>query len=136
LGRLTAEQAVDLAVIAERRSGSVRVTPWRSVVVPGATVDEVERAGLIVDQCSPWIGMTGCAGRPGCAKAYADVRADARQSLPLLPAGRGVHWSGCDRRCGRPQDSIDVVAMSNGYAVDGRPVEDVNAAVAAARRNA
>ena len=136
LGRLTAEQAVALADIAERRGGSVRVTPWRSVVVPGAAVDEVQRAGLIVDQSSAWIGMTGCAGRPGCAKAYADVRADARQALPLLPAGHAVHWSGCDRRCGRSQGSIDVVATSNGYAVDGRPVEDVTAAVAAARRNA
>lgn len=134
LGRLTAEQAGALADLAEQCSGAVRVTPWRSVVVPEATVDEVERAGLIVDPGSPWIGMTGCAGRPGCAKAYADVRADARRALRLLPGGQAVHWSGCDRRCGRPQDSIDVVATSNGYAVDGRSVEDVTAAVAAARR--
>jgi precorrin-3B synthase len=135
LGRLTAEQARVLADVAERRAGTVRVTPWRSVVVPGATVSEIEQVGLIVDAGSAWIGMTGCAGRPGCAKAFADVRADAGRALPQLTAGRAVHWSGCDRRCGRPPGSVDVVATSNGYVIDGRPAEDVTAAVAAARRN-
>jgi precorrin-3B synthase len=78
-------------------------------------------AGLVVDPESPWAAVTTCAGRPGCAKALADVRGDARRVTPRLPAGsRVVHWSGCERRCGRPAgEFVDVVALDNGYLVDG-----------------
>ena len=125
LGRLTAGQALLVADLADQASGRVRVTPWRSVVIPDVVahapvvgadgvadgqqtsrpVAALERAGLVVEAGSAWIGMTGCAGRPGCGKALADVRADAARALPVLPAGRAVHWSGCDRRCGRPAGS-------------------------------
>lgn len=157
LGRLTAGQTAVLADRAEGAGGAVRITRWRTVVVPdvalevpeapteqgaasvvagGKLLRELERAGLVVDAGSAWIGMTGCAGRPGCAKAHADVRADAAAALPVLPAGRAVHWSGCERRCGRPGGSVDVVAMGHGYQVDGVPVADVTAAVAARRTEA
>jgi precorrin-3B synthase len=34
--------------------------------------------------------------------------------------GRRVHWSGCERRCGKPAGEFaDVVAVGNGYLVDG-----------------
>jgi precorrin-3B synthase len=136
LGRLTAEQAGLLAAVAADGTGTVRITPWRSVVIPGLVADDnrLTEARLVTDPASAWVGMTGCAGRPGCAKALADVRADAAHALPLLPPGRPVHWSGCDRRCGRPADAVDVVAIGNGYAVDGMVVDDVVAAVAARRQ--
>ncbi len=136
LGRLTVEQAGLLADVTAAGTGTVRITPWRSVVVPGLVADDnrLTEAGLVTDPASAWVGMTGCAGRPGCAKALADVRADAARTLPLLPPGRPVHWSGCDRRCGRPADAVDVVATGNGYAVDGMVVDDMVAAVAARRQ--
>ncbi|MFD7160896.1 precorrin-3B synthase [Kribbella sp. NPDC059898] len=109
LGSLTQEQAAVL--------GEVRVTPWRSVVVPAGTrgLDEV---GLVTTPDSPWEGVTACAGRPGCAEALADVRTDAAKHL--VPRGRRVHWSGCERRCGKPAgEFVDVVAVGDGYLVDG-----------------
>ncbi len=138
LGRLNVVQARALASLADASGGTVRVTPWRSVVVPDVVAAGNWRvllgeAGLVVEPGSPWIGMTCCAGRPRCAKALADVRSDATRALPLLPAGRAVHWSGCERRCGRPGDAIDVVAVGNGYEVDGVTAGDVVAAVATAR---
>jgi precorrin-3B synthase len=105
LGRLTSEKALALG-------RDVVVTAWRGLVMAGP---EPEVPGLITDPDSPWIGVTACTGRPGCAKSLADVRADAR------PLDRPAHWSGCARRCGRPAgEVIDVVATENGYQVSGR----------------
>ncbi|WP_328992022.1 precorrin-3B synthase [Kribbella sp. NBC_01245] len=123
----------------------VRVTPWRSVVLPGVPADQVEvveagltRAGLVVDPESGWGGVTACAGQPGCAKALADVRADARRAtVRLVGIGKPVHWSGCDRRCGHPAgEMVDVVADGNGYLVDGIAVDQdgVGELIAARRR--
>ncbi|WP_246281503.1 nitrite/sulfite reductase [Fodinicola acaciae] len=114
LGRLTANQAAAMTV-------DVRITPWRSIFVPGGDAEALLAAGLIVDPDSAWIGVTSCAGRPRCASALADVRADAALSVSHLTSGRPVHWSGCGRRCGRPAgDAIDIVATPDGYQVDGR----------------
>ncbi len=118
----------------------VRLTPWRGLVVPAGT----DTTGLITDPSSPWHGVSACTGQPGCAKSLSDVRADARAWLDAGPrthdtdaahhtheSGRvppisiltsrsdisgAVHWSGCDRRCGRPAgDVIEFVATGDGY---------------------
>ncbi|WP_432939557.1 precorrin-3B synthase [Kribbella sp. CA-253562] len=116
LGSLGPEQA---AVLAD--ADQLRVTPWRSVVVVGGDVERLVAAGLVMDEESPWNRMTACAGRPGCGKALADVRRDARRVAGMVPAGRRpVHWSGCERRCGQPAgDFVDVLALTDGYSVDG-----------------
>ncbi|WP_040337047.1 nitrite/sulfite reductase [Candidatus Blastococcus massiliensis] len=122
LGRLTAAQAELLAGTAV---GDLQLTPWRSVVLPdladaGAATD-LARAGVVLDPGSAWLRVTACAGRPGCAKSLADVRADvvtavARGSLPAQ--GARQHWVGCERRCGRPSGGVvDVVATGQGYRV-------------------
>jgi precorrin-3B synthase len=120
LGSLGQEQAAALTDVA----GELRITPWRSVLLPGLSADPSERleeVGLVTQADSPWNGVTACAGQPGCAKALADVRADARRVTPRLPRhGRPVHWSGCERRCGKPAgEFVDVLAIGNGYVIDG-----------------
>jgi precorrin-3B synthase len=81
------------------------VTPWRTVVLadPVLPVERLAAAGLVVDPEAA--GVSACAGRPGCAKSLADVRADAREALAAgrVPAGRRVHVVGCARRCGAPR---------------------------------
>jgi precorrin-3B synthase len=116
LGRLTPAHAS--AVAANAPAGFLRVTPWRGIVLPGATDPApLAAAGLITDPTSPWHGVTACAGKPRCAKALADVRADAA-SLIRGSGGVPVHWSGCSRRCGRPRgDIVDVLATGTGYEV-------------------
>ncbi|MFJ7268732.1 precorrin-3B synthase [Streptomyces sp. NPDC099050] len=152
LGRLTADQWRVLVGVAAggEGDGELRVTPWRSIVLPGAStrrpLDGYARlvaAGLSVAPDGPWESVTACTGRPGCAKALSDVRADARAVVdageaPAGPAGAPVHWSGCERRCGHPRGAawVDLVATPDGYLLDGRPVpsHELAQAVADARR--
>jgi len=100
------------------------VTPWRSVVLCDLdewAAEQVVRVlapmGLIFDAESPCLVVSACAGRPGCPKSRTDVRADLAEAVVAgtLPASGRQHWSGCDRRCGRPRGSVvDVVATAEG----------------------
>jgi precorrin-3B synthase len=114
LGRLTAAQARWLA----DHAAQLRVTPWRRVVLPVAPDADAAEVGLVTDPESPWLLISACAGRPRCSKALADVQSAAAASLDRFP-GRRVHWSGCERQCGRTADvEVDVVATAEGYAID------------------
>jgi precorrin-3B synthase len=122
LGRLTAAQ---LTWLADRVGGRpARITPWRSVVLPdlpdaAGLVRDAAGLGFGVDAGSPWLRVTACAGRPGCASALADVQADAAGFAARWPE-RIVHVSGCARHCGRPAATqVDVTATSEGYQVAG-----------------
>ncbi|MFJ5552374.1 cobalamin biosynthesis protein CobG [Streptomyces sp. NPDC093225] len=122
LGRLTTAQWRTLLAVAEEGAGELRLTPWRSVVLPDAPADAPARlaaAGLVVAPGSPWETVTACTGRPGCAKSHADVRADARAVADRAAGALPVHWSGCARRCGHPRGTawVDVVATPDGYTV-------------------
>ncbi|MFD3452296.1 precorrin-3B synthase [Streptomyces sp. NPDC058691] len=154
LGRVTAQAWRVLAEVADAAGGQVRVTPWRGVVVPGVPAAEapgvlarLAGAGFLTGEDSPWRGVTACAGRPGCAKSLADVRTDAEAAVRAEAPGPGhallpVHFSGCERNCGRPDGArVDVVATADGhYRVTtggtgaSTAAPDLPAAVSAARR--
>lgn len=142
-GVLTAAQARLLGC----RATAAVLTPWRSVLLPDLRADaaaEVAQtladAGLVLDPRAPELRITACTGLPGCRKARADVRADATQAMSAL-AGLDAaqigqaHFSGCERRCGRPRSgAADVLATGDGYLVDGTvvPAEQLAAALARA----
>jgi precorrin-3B synthase len=93
------------------------VTPWKTIVIADLPSDigvgRLRESGLLLDPDDPLARVTACTGRPGCAKALADVRADA---APVPGSMLPVHWSGCARRCGRPRGTVvDVVATGDGY---------------------
>ncbi|WP_330180961.1 precorrin-3B synthase [Nocardia sp. NBC_01503] len=142
LGSLPARTAEFIAAV-ER---PILVTPWRSLVITDMdewTAEQVVRVlapmGLIFDANSPWLLVSACAGMPGCGKSITDVRADVAEAVEsgrvvpigapqsartgldaeeIVAAGR-QHWSGCDRRCGRPRGSVtDVIATPDGYRLD------------------
>ncbi|MCP2288296.1 precorrin-3B synthase [Nocardia amikacinitolerans] len=144
LGALDARLAEFVAAV-ER---PVIITPWRSLVIADLdewAAEQVVRVlapmGLIFDAASPWLHVSACAGQPGCAKSLTDVRTDvtaAVESGRVLSEGESTetapeqvvlaeevsvagrqHWSGCERRCGRPRGEVtDVVATHDGYRVD------------------
>jgi precorrin-3B synthase len=113
LGRLTPAQ---LGVL---RGRDITVTPWRGVVVP-EPVGPVT-AGLVTNSDSGWYGVTACAGRPGCARSKADVRAAAtavHAPATHVEGALPVHWIGCERACGRPATAhVEVLATGQGYLV-------------------
>ncbi len=143
LGRVTAARWRALARAAAEADGELRVTPWRGIVIPGgqAALQALRDAGFVTGQGSPWRGASACAGRPGCAKALADVHTDAARSLAADAPADGllpVHWSGCERRCGHPGTGrwVDVLATPDGYriAVHGDLGGPAPTTVAEARR--
>ncbi|WP_131741825.1 nitrite/sulfite reductase [Actinomadura roseirufa] len=126
-----------------RGAAEVIVTPWRGVVIPDLT-DVPHFQGLVTAPASGWEGLTSCAGRPGCAASLTDVRADAARTRASAGAGLPAHWSGCDRRCGRPPGRhVAVVATPDGYEVRlgdevrarSRDLTATAAAVATTRRS-
>jgi precorrin-3B synthase len=116
LGRLSAAQARVLC-----DAPAVVVTPWRGVVVPDlpdeSFLGRLAEAGLATDPDSPWVGVTACVGSPGCARAHADVRADALDHHGGHPShGLPVHWVGCERACGSPAgEHLRMEATAGGY---------------------
>ncbi len=103
LGLLTAEQAGALA--GPRGPKPLRLTPWRSIVVPGGAgrAADVAATGLVTTPDSPWTVLTACAGSPSCARTDTATRDLARSAAAHLdPAGTPVHVIGCDRACGHP----------------------------------
>jgi precorrin-3B synthase len=118
LGELTADQTRLLADAAP----TAVVTPWRTVVLPDPRLPAAHLAGAgLVVEPGPAADVSACAGRPGCAKALADVRADVRAALGQMSSGARMHVSGCARRCGAPREEyVDAVALAEGgYLVDG-----------------
>ncbi|MFF3542769.1 precorrin-3B synthase [Streptomyces platensis] len=89
LGRLSVTQWRLLAAVAAADGdGTLRLTPWRGIVIPGLSADaaaarlrELAAAGLVTDPDSPWHRIGACTGRPGCAKSRTDVRADATAAV-------------------------------------------------------
>ncbi|WP_344419288.1 precorrin-3B synthase [Pseudonocardia ailaonensis] len=114
LGELSAAQLRALATAAPE----VIVTPWRTLVLPDPADDAWERLranGFVLTADDPALAVSACAGRPGCAKSHADVRADVRAVLPLLTAARRAHVVGCERRCGAPhEEHLDLIALPDG----------------------
>lgn len=107
LGRLddvmlarVAELAADLG------DGSLRLTPWQSLLLPNVPVAQapqllaaLQEAGLIGSAAQPLSRITACTGSAGCGKALADTKSDARQLAAGLPADQVVHLTGCQRSC-------------------------------------
>lgn len=110
LGRLSATQLRGVASLArELGDGSLRMTPWQSVLLPNIAMAQAERVlaglaclGLITDPHAPLAGVVACTGSAGCAKGLADTKADAVQLAATLrrpgPVA-GIHLSGCNRSC-------------------------------------
>jgi precorrin-3B synthase len=119
LGRLTPAQLTVLSTV-----GDLVVTPWRGLLLTDLDRPAAESwlitlaaAGLEVTRESRWTGVTACAGRPGCAKSLADIRADA-WAATRPGTGLPVHWIGCARGCGSPAGAhVRVEATGTGYAV-------------------
>jgi precorrin-3B synthase len=79
----------------------VRLSTRRTITLLDVEGD-LDLTGFVTSEDSGWWGLSACAGS-ACTRSRADVRAfaaaRARQRGPASPT---EHWSGCERRCGRP----------------------------------
>ena len=109
LGRLTPSMLRGAAQLArERGDGSLRMTPWQSLLLPNIPhrhVDAVQtglaQLGLLCSADEQLARLVACTGSAGCAKAQAETKGDARLLATLLTNGApaSVHLSGCPRSC-------------------------------------
>lgn len=109
LGRLTPAMLRGVARVARQwGDGSLRLSPWQSLMLPSIAAANFEQArvelsslGLLCQADEPLARMVACTGSSGCAKAQADTKADAVELAALLGSGApgSVHLSGCPRSC-------------------------------------
>jgi precorrin-3B synthase len=111
VGRLSPHAMIQLADIsAEFGDGTLRFTPWQSVIVPsvqsGMATDvkhRLEAIGLVCNSDHPMVSVVACAGMTGCAAAMSDTKADALAIAQALDTGGAklglVHLSGCAKSC-------------------------------------
>jgi precorrin-3B synthase len=131
LGRLTAEQAIYLADVANEWKSDLRLSPWRGVVlgsIPKSVIDNIVShlysIGLSCDGQDGFRGITACAGSSGCEASLADVRSDAaalaqRLSGHAVPSGWTVNFSGCEKQCARRGGATaELIAGPSGYALN------------------
>ncbi|UWQ78271.1 precorrin-3B synthase [Leisingera sp. S132] len=81
--------------------GSVRLTPWRMLLVEGAA-SLPPLPGLIQDATDPRLQVIACTGAPGCLQALSATRDLARDLAPHVPARTKLHVSGCAKGCASP----------------------------------
>jgi precorrin-3B synthase len=128
LGRLQAGQAQLVAMIASDWGASLRVAPWRGIVlgtipeeVTTNVIAQLHTSGLSLDGKDGYRGLSACAGIDGCEASLADVRAHAVSLANRLAAqdtkpGWSVNISGCEKQCAmRNGATAELVADELGY---------------------
>ena len=121
-GQIEAATLTALADLAERHGdGTLRMTPWRALLIAGVDAKEeaalaarAEALGLITDAADPRRAIAACPGKPACACATVETRADAARL-----AGRGavaplVHVSGCAKGCAHAGSAELTLVGANG----------------------
>ncbi|KVE33977.1 precorrin-3B synthase [Burkholderia sp. TSV86] len=124
LGRLDAARLDALAALADSHGdGTLRITPWQSVMLAGVARDAAHDAlarltalGFVCDALAPLAHVVACAGASGCARAHADTKADALALAARLTAPAELHISGCARSCAMPRAAAHtLVATAAGH---------------------
>ena len=111
-------RAETLAALAE--SGSIRLTPWRMLLIEEA-VAMPELPGLVTRADDPLLRVAACTGAPGCPQAFQPTRDIARALAPLVAgaaSGEGIllHVSGCAKGCAHPAPApLTLVGMATGF---------------------
>lgn len=108
-GVLQAETLAALAVL-----GPLRLTPWRMVLVEGAT-HEPRLPGLITRPDDPLLRVVACRGAPACPQAAGATRPLARALAPHVAPGGLLHVSGCAKGCAHPGPARTLVATPDGF---------------------
>ena len=124
LGRLDAAMLRGLAQLAdESGDGTLRFSPWQSVLLPGiktsdapAVTLQLEALGLLCEAAQPLAHLVACTGSEACAKGLADTKQDARQLAAGLRQPLNVHLTGCRRSCAAAHIApVTLLAVAPGH---------------------
>ncbi len=127
LGRLDSHLLRALAALAERHGdGSLRLTPWQSVLLPNvaaaeapAVLDALRQLGLATRAEDPLARLIACSGSSGCARGLADTKGDALRLAARLGASTalpGLHLCGCPRSCAAAHVApLTLLAVADGH---------------------
>jgi len=113
VGRMTAEQMLALAAVADRLgSGELRLTVWQNVVVPDvdddnvdAAVDAIRAIGFDVAASSIAGCVVACTGNTGCRFSATDTKRHALAIMRrlderiALDVPVNIHVTGCPHSC-------------------------------------
>lgn len=127
-GRLDAAM---LRAVAGATSDELRLTPWRTMLVPqpipAIDLRVLAGIGFITDPSDPRLRVAACTGLRGCERGTTDTHADASALAPFvaaLPGEIALHVSGCAKGCARPsRTALTLVGRDGRYDLlrDGRP---------------
>lgn len=106
-------QAETLAALADL--GPLRITPWRMVLVEGATAMP-NLPQLITQPDDPMLRVIACTGAPACSQAHRPTRDLARALAPHIPQASLCHISGCAKGCAHPSAAaLTLTATPQGF---------------------
>lgn len=127
LGRLDPAMLRGAAKLArEHGDGSLRFTPWQSLLLPGIqesaaaeVTHSLENLGLRCSADDALAHLIACTGSAGCGKGLSDTKSDALQ-LAALRQRHGqildLHLSGCPRSCAAAHIApVTLLAVSPGH---------------------
>ena len=124
LGRLDARMLNGLAQVAcEHGDGTLRFTPWQSVLLPHISAADAVRVtarlqalGLLCEAADPLAHLVACPGSSACAKGLADTKQDARQLAAGLSRPLNIHLTGCRRSCAAAHEApVTLLAVAPGH---------------------
>jgi precorrin-3B synthase len=107
-----------LAELAEQHATSIRVTPWRALLLGNIPLAAHVDPGpaWITSAHDPRLRITTCIGAPGCRSGSTPTRADAALLAQALHPGQEVHLSGCAKGCAHPAPApLTFVARDGRY---------------------
>lgn len=120
LGRLDPAALEALAALARKHgNGTIRLTPFQSVLLPAVARPEpalrrLGEIGLVTAPDHPLASLLACSGSSGCQSALADTQRDAL-TLAGQGIGSGLHVSGCEKSCASAQAAPHtLVAVASG----------------------
>ncbi|MFU2329246.1 precorrin-3B synthase [Pseudomonas sp. NFX98] len=127
LGRLDPAMLRGAAQLAsEFGDGSLRFTPWQSLLLPNVrnqhaaeVVERLEQLRFLCDPGQSLTRMIACTGSSGCGKGLAETKGDALQLATLLQRhghALNVHLSGCPRSCAAAHIApVTLLAVAPGH---------------------
>ncbi|HWU00379.1 MAG TPA: hypothetical protein VN229_22265, partial [Terriglobales bacterium] len=127
LGRLLPAQLIAIAALVRHEGdGSLRFTPWQSIMLPAIAAEraegvirELNALGLVTDMAAPFAQMIACTGSAGCGSGLAATQSDGIELAGLLATRQTafpVHLSGCGKSCAALRaEPATLVGVSPGH---------------------